>query len=395
MKVVHLSDIHLGFRQYQRQTQSGLNQREADVALAFRKAVDQIIELRPDVILIGGDVFHAVRPTNPAILHAYNQFARLREMLPDTDIIMVTGNHETPRMSETGYILRLFLGLGISVVDTDAKRLSFRDGELSIFAVPCGIRPLPVLDRDPSAKYNILLIHDQVEGIIKRFGTDRPTNEVSVEDLSVEQWDYVALGHYHVYHQVAPNAWYSGSLEYTSSNIWGEVDEENARKNRQERGKGFIERHLDSGFHKFHTVSLARRVVDLPAVNAEGLTSAQLSDVICGIVDECDGGIDDKIVRLVVRDCPRHILRDLDHRKIREFKRRAMHFLLDARKPQPVRIEAGGAPGRRASLTETVRAMLEAREVTPGIDRKNLVDLGLHYLTEADRMASALTGEEE
>lgn len=394
MKLVHLSDLHLGFRQYQRQTPAGLNQREADVALAFRKAIDKIIEIGPDVVVIGGDVFHAVRPTNPAILHAYNQFARLREMLPDTDIVMVTGNHETPRMSETGYILRLFLGLGISVVDTEAKKLRFRDGELSILAVPSGIRPLPKLGPDASAKYNVLLMHDQIEGIVHRFNAaERPGGEVSLKDLAVERWDYVALGHYHVYHQVAPNAWYSGSIEYTSTNIWAEVDEENARKNKGERGKGFIERNLSTGEHRFHAISLARRVVDLPALNAAGLTAEQLSEVICRIVDECEGGIDDKIVRLVVRDVPRHILRDLDHRKIREFKRRAMHFLLDARRPEPMRI-ASGAPGRRASLTETVRSMLESRDVTPGIDRKTLVDLGLHYLTEADRLAPALSGDE-
>jgi hypothetical protein len=59
------------------------------------------------------------------------------------------------------------------------------------------------------------------------------------------------------------------------------------------------------------------------------------------------------------------------------------------------RIEsASGAPGRRASLAETVKAMLEARDVTRGIVRKALVDLGLRYLDEAERLAPALTGEE-
>ena len=88
------------------------------------------------------------------------------------------------------------------------------------------------------------------------------------------------------------------------------------------------------------------------------------------------------------------VVRDIDHRKIREFKRSALHFLLDVRKPQPVRIEASGAPGRRASLIETVKDMLETREVTPGIDRKSMVDLGMHYLLEADRLEPALTGDE-
>ena len=38
------------------------------------------------------------------------------------------------------------------------------------------------------------------------------------------------------------------------------------------------------------------------------------------------GGIDDKVVRLVVRDLPRHITRQLDHKQLREFRRRALHF---------------------------------------------------------------------
>jgi hypothetical protein len=80
---------------------------------------------------------------------------------------------------------------------------------------------------------------------------------------------------------------------------------------------------------------------------------------------------------------------------VREFKRRAMHFLLDARRPQPTRTEASGAPGRRSSLTDTVRSMLERRSLTPGIDRGALVELGLRYLAEADRAASARIGESE
>ncbi|HEU4990688.1 MAG TPA: metallophosphoesterase, partial [Gemmatimonadaceae bacterium] len=65
MRVVHLSDLHLGFRQYQRLTPLGANQREADVALTFKRTVDRVIALHPDLVVIAGDVFHSVRPTNP------------------------------------------------------------------------------------------------------------------------------------------------------------------------------------------------------------------------------------------------------------------------------------------------------------------------------------------
>ncbi|OYV64256.1 MAG: hypothetical protein B7Z72_13485, partial [Gemmatimonadetes bacterium 21-71-4] len=108
MRLVHVSDLHLGYRQYQRLTPIGANQREADVALTFRRVVDRVIAIRPDLIVIGGDVFHTVRPPNPAILHAFQQFNRLADGLPGVPIVIVAGNHDLPRASETGCILRLF-----------------------------------------------------------------------------------------------------------------------------------------------------------------------------------------------------------------------------------------------------------------------------------------------
>lgn len=390
MKLVHLADLHLGFRQYQRQTERGLNQREADVANAFRKAIDKVIDLKPEVVVIGGDVFHAVRPTNPAILHAYTQFSRLMESLPDAIVVMVAGNHDTPRTTETGWILRLFTSLGITVVEEEPKHLRFDD--LSVFAVPSNSRD-PEFKPDESARYKVLLFHNLLDEVAVRLGPHaRNASNSSLRAINPEVWDYVAMGHYHVYDRLAPNAYYSGSIEYTSSNIWGEVDEE---KRKGIRGKGFIEYDLAARTMKFHELPLARRVVDIRQIEAGGMTSADLSDAICAAVDGCEGGIDDRIVRLIVRDVPRHILRDIDHRKIREFKRRALNFLLDARRPEPVRLEAvGGAPGRRASLADTVKAMLEQRNVTPGIDRKSLVDLGMFYLNEVDRLAPASSGEE-
>ena len=394
MKIIHLADLHLGFRQFQRLTPSGLNQRETDVAQSFKKAIDSIIELEPDVILIAGDVFHAVRPTNPAILQAYHHFQRLMQALPDAIVVMVSGNHDTPRTVETGSILRLFQNLGITVVETEAKSIFFEDRGLHVYAVPHDAvrdaRFTPIAD----AKYNVLLLHAEVEGVINRFSSvgARGTPDLTMRELGAEKWDYVALGHYHVYKSVAPNAWYAGATEYTSTNVWGEVDEQ--RENNIP-GKGFIEHNLETGEHHFHPISLSRTVIDIPEVSAEGLSAAQLSEAIADAVEKCDGGIEDRIVRLIVREVPRHILRDLDHRKIREYKRRALNFLLDARRPVPVRIEsASGAPGRRASLTETVRTMLETRAVTPGIDRKALVDLGLRYLEEVERLAPASVGED-
>jgi DNA repair protein SbcD/Mre11 len=387
MRLVHLSDIHLGFRQYQRQAATGINQRETDVAIALRKVIDAVIELRPDVVLIAGDVFHTVRPTNPAILHAFLQFSRMMQMLPDTTVVMVAGNHDTPRTAETGCILRLFAPLGITVVEGDSKRISVPQHDLMILAVPDMADRRPALDPDPTAKYNILLLHGEIEGVLPRDGRelDRLPMAITQKELGAERWDYVALGHYHVYRSVGPNAFYSGSVDYTSTNPWGELAEE---REAGIGGKGIIEHDLAKKTHKFHAIPPARPWVDLAPLSGAGLSPASLDEAIRDALESCDGGIDGKVVRLVVRDVPRHILRELDHKAIREYKRKALHFHLDTRRPEIVRPEKGqAAPGRRASLADTVRDKLRSRVLTENIDRDALVELGLHYLREADAVA--------
>src|SRR5207247_2357846 len=73
MKLAHLADLHLGFRQFDRQTPKGANQREVDVAEVFKRAVDDILEQKPELIVVAGDLFHSVRPTNAAILYCFRQ----------------------------------------------------------------------------------------------------------------------------------------------------------------------------------------------------------------------------------------------------------------------------------------------------------------------------------
>jgi hypothetical protein len=388
MRLVHLSDLHLGFRQYQRLTPAGINQREADVAGAFRRAIDKIIALAPDLVVIAGDVFHNVRPTNPAILHAFHQFARLAGALPGVPVVVVAGNHDTPRAAETGCILRLFSPLGIHVVDAAAERLNFPQRDLSVLAVPDvpGARDVD-LTPDPGARHNVLLLHGEVEGMLPAHlaTADRAALEISTEQLGAHRRSYVALGSYHVYREIAPNAFYSGSVEYTSANAWGELVEE---QQGSVPGKGIIEHDLATGRHVFHHLPPARPLVDLPPLTARGMSAADLDAAIRERVEGVEGGIEEKVVRLVARDVPRHVARELDHRALREYKRRALHFHLDTRRPEILRTSASGGPGRRPSLADTVRDKLRTRVLEADIDRDALVELGLHYLKEADAIAT-------
>ena len=97
-------------------------------------------------------------------------------------------------------------------------------------------------------------------------------------------------------------------------------------------------------------------------------------------------------------DVPRHVAREIDHTKLREFQRLALHFVLDTRRPDVVRpsTAASGAPGRRPSLADTLREALRSRVLTSDIDRDRLVELGAHFLRDAEhQMASRGIGEAE
>jgi hypothetical protein len=174
-------------------------------------------------------------------------------------------------------------------------------------------------------------------------------------------------------------------VDYTSTNPWGEMVEE---RQAGLGGKGFIEYDLELGTHTFHALEPSRHLIDLPAVVARGLTAAELDVAIRETVERCAGGIDEKVVRLVVRDIPRHVARELDQKALRDYRRRALHFHLDTRRPEIMRISASGAPGRRPTLRETVESYIGKRSLPPGVDRGALVELGTHYLQEADAAAS-------
>ena len=388
MRLVHLSDLHLGYRQYQRLTPSGFNQREYDVARTFERAVAQIIKLRPQLVLVAGDVFHSSRPTNAAILHAFRQFLQLRNELPDARIVMIAGDHDTPRTTESGNILGLFAQIGVSVAANDSRAIVLPELDTTVLAVP-DIPGMPLPQLSVSAadrrRYNLLLLHGNVTEVVPQYYSelDRATNSLSRGDLQLSQWDYVALGHYHVHRMVAPNAYYSGSLDYTSLNVWFDKDEE---EELGLGGKGFIEYDLEKKLMTYHTLEASRDFRQLKALNARDMAPAEVDAAIRKAVDKLKGGIDDKVVRLVIRDISRQVSRELDHRALREYKKRALSFILDFRRPEVTRRTGAGGPARRPSVSDVVREQLSTREIPTDLDRGRLVELGMKYLDDAEAL---------
>src|SRR5690554_3846715 len=426
MIIAHLADLHLGYRAYGRLAPGGINARERDVALAFRAALDRIIELRADLVLVAGDVFHTVRPSNAAITDAFRQFMRLRAALPDAPVVLIAGNHDTPRAAETGGILRLFGEIpGVVVVDDAARSVHLEKIGVSVLGVPHAAlasgEPL-ALDPDPDAYVNVLMLHGDVvgDGVEAKLRYISEYGGATIETAAIRpaRWDYVALGHYHIATELAPNMWYAGGIERTSTNVWEESHSE----------KGFLT--YDTGMRRvmLHPVP-TRPVVDLPRFSARADASAgpsarprhpgvgvgegggpagdgargaqpaasgagagprwlpaeQIDAHIRRLVEAVPGGIAGKIVRLVIEDVPRELFRQLDHRQIRAYKAEALHFHLDARRPEVRRVVGYGAPFRRRTLEEEVENFLQRhwRPSSREIDVARLVELARMYMSAA------------
>lgn len=387
MKLAHLSDLHLGFRQFERLTPRGTNQREADVAEAFRRAVDDILIQQPDCIVVAGDVFNAVRPTNAAIVHFFLQLQRIRSTLPDTAVIVAAGNHDTPRSVEAGSILRLYETLGVHVVLDVPRRIALPAHDAAVLAVPhqaIAQVERPSLRPEPGVAHNILVVHAEVDGIFPfdQGAVEYGSGVVTRAELGASHWDYVALGAYHVARELESNMWYSGSLDYVSHNPWGELADQ---KKLKRAGKGYLLVDIPGAKVTFRPIEPPRRFVDLPAIDAGELTAAELDAAIAAAVKKVKPAVDDQVIRLVVRDVSRGIARDLDHEAIRAVKTRALNFHLDLRRPPPPEREIGLATpgGKRLTLPETVKEFLTRRPLDADLDREAFVAMGVEYVEKA------------
>jgi exonuclease SbcD len=94
---VHASDLHLGYAQY------GLEARRQDFDNAFSELVDKTIELKPDFMIIAGDLFHQPRPSNVTLENTIRSFKRLKDA--NIPVLTVDGSHDSAPNTITGTIL--------------------------------------------------------------------------------------------------------------------------------------------------------------------------------------------------------------------------------------------------------------------------------------------------
>lgn len=373
LRVCHLSDVHLGYRRYTKLAKSGLNQREVDVNLAFQEAITRIISLKPDLVIIAGDLFHAVRPSNSVITFCFRQLRKLARE-GGAPIVIVGGNHEAPKRVDTGSVLQLFSEIeGVFVADNALEVFSFAEKNVAVTCLPhSAVLNLAniSLRADDRFAHNILVVHAQVN---ERWISDFGGADIELKALVPHEWDYIALGHVHIQRAVGLNAVYSGSIEHTSANIWAEAREV----------KGFLEVSLPTGKRVFHPLTSPREVVVLEPIDAAGLEPHRLMDRITESVEGVNGGVEGKIVRLSIVNVSRESYKNLDHKALRALRAKALNLTLDIMfMSNTTEIQSLAQPGK-GLLKEQLVEFSKSWEV-PGVSHSEIADVLTKYLGQVE-----------
>ncbi len=220
MKILHFSDTHLGFNDLDKVGPNGVNLREQDFYDSFKFVIDQAIEIKPDLLIHSGDFFHRPSPPNRPMIFALEQLHRLAAV--NIPIVIIAGNHETPKTIYTSPILKAFSTIkGVYPVFGQGYQMT-DFGEVIIHGLPHINDERVLLDEmDKIApipgKFNIILLHTSIgkRYIMEEFGEQLyPPERLEL----LNKFDYVALGHWHNFQKVSilEKAWYVGSTERMS-----------------------------------------------------------------------------------------------------------------------------------------------------------------------------------
>ena len=323
MKILHIADTHLGYSAYRKVNEDGINQREIDTYDGFKQFVDYAIKSKPDMVLHAGDLFDSVRPNNRAITFAMQQILRLsKQGIP---LVIIAGNHEHPKLKETGHIFSIFDHIEhvypVYHEKYEKHVFEIQGKKVAIHAFPQTVTKkefnenLKKLKKKQDSDYNIVLAHGGVSGI-KVFTMNDFNEQIIPEEYLKTDFDYMALGHYHKYTKVAGNAFYAGSTEYFTFTEAGEQ-------------KGFIEITLNDKKLKPGFVPLElRSMIDTKPVNCLILSLDDVMKKIKEIIIEVKPN--GKIFRITLDNIPAHIYRGVDFGSIREWSKDALHYEIKA-----------------------------------------------------------------
>jgi len=195
---VHAADLHLGYAQY------GLEARRRDFDNAFTELVDRTIELKPDFMIIAGDLFHHARPSNTTLENAIRNFKRLKDM--GIPVLTVDGSHDAAPNSITGTILTPLDSAGLIIHLPRHEGACWRKpGCCYMYGIPNfrsrrrtdELLPVFMAEKVPMPDVNVMNIF-VLHGSIDLPSIKPPYIEAEISpDLIPEGFGYYAAGHVH------------------------------------------------------------------------------------------------------------------------------------------------------------------------------------------------------
>ena len=217
MKLIHLSDLHLGKRVS-----------EFSMLEDQRYILEEILRIidgeRPDAVLIAGDIYD--KPVPPAeAVGLFDDFL-VRLARRETQVFIISGNHDSPERIAFGARLMDRSGIHLSpVYDGHVEPVALEDehGTVNIYMLPF-LKPAHVrrffpeeeidsytdalrtavraMEIDPAAR-NVLVTHQFVTGAARCDSEDISVGGTDNVDVTAfDGFDYVALGHIHNPQQV-------------------------------------------------------------------------------------------------------------------------------------------------------------------------------------------------
>ena len=212
MKIIHLSDLHLG----KRLENFALTDDQKHILKEILKVIDNE---RPDSVVIAGDVYDKTVPS----VEAVSLFDRFLVELSSRDlqVYIISGNHDSPERLAFGEKLMNSRGINISpVFSGSVVPVTQKDeyGSVNFYMLPF-IKPFHVKRFHEeaeigsytdalrtviesmninSAERNVLIAHQFVTGALRSDSEEITVGGLDNVDVSVfDGFDYVALGHIH------------------------------------------------------------------------------------------------------------------------------------------------------------------------------------------------------
>jgi len=327
IKVLHLSDIHLGTLTHGKLNPlTGINSRLEDFERSLTICIDRAITEPADLVLFGGDAFPDAMPA-PQVQQIFaSQFRRLADRQIPT--VLLVGNHD--RHSQTGNSLSIYRSLGVPgfiVGDRlETHKIRTKSGGIQIICLPWLTRSAMLtkaetegLSVEAVGKELLKRLELVIEAEVRQLDPELPTIllghlmadratvgaerflaagvgfTVPLSLLARPEVDYVALGHVHK-HQILcqdPPIVYPGSIERVD---FGEENEE----------KGYVWLEIAKKQISFEFCVLPARPFRTIEVDLTGLTAPpQIQSRLMEAIAKCE--IEAAIVRLIYKVKPEQI----------------------------------------------------------------------------------------